>query len=86
MILSRLISRAKSENIAYGTVQSVNSTTNRLTVAARNDVVVSVSYSPTEFPSIAVGDIVAIGYKGMDRFLVSRVPAGIPSSTTILEV
>lgn len=86
MILERLIGRGKTENIGYGTVESINTFSSRLTVKARNDVAVTVSYSPTEFPNIAVGDVVAIGYRGLDRFLVSRVPAGLPRITILANV
>lgn len=84
--LSRLIRRLKPENISYGIVMTVDAGNKRLSVKTRNNITTYITYSPSEFPDIAVNDVVAVGSNGMNRFLVSRVPSGLPVTTIIVEV
>jgi hypothetical protein len=85
-ILSKLIQRSTPSNISYGTVLSIDKCNKRLLARCKGDVDQYIAYSPIEFPSITVGDVIMIGVANAQKFLLSRIPSGLPKTTVILDV
>lgn len=85
-ILEQWIRKGKPGNLTYGTVLNVDVGSERLFVRCKGNVDQYIIYSPSEFPNIVEGDVVSIGIFSSHKFLIGRMPSGIPKTTTILNV
>lgn len=85
-VIEQWVRKSKPENLTYGTVLNVDVGSERLFVRCKGNIDQYIIYSPDEFPNITEGDVVTIGIFKSHKFLISRVPSGIPKTSVILDV
>jgi hypothetical protein len=83
-MLDRLIRKEKPDNLQYGTVMQVDANNRRVLVSGRNGLQVWAGYEPGDFPSLSVGQSVAIAIAVGSAFLVRQLSNVLPSSIEVL--
>lgn len=85
-VLEQWIRKGKPGNLTYGKVLTVDVGSERLFVRCKGNVDQYIIYSPDEFPNITSGDVISIGIFNSHKFLIGRMPSGMPKTTVILDV
>lgn len=86
MGLERLITRERRREIDYGTVLEVDSQNRRVKVRRLTGIETYADYVPSDFPSLAEGQTVAVGTASGEAFVIRAVSAALPSEITLQEV
>lgn len=85
-MLERLIRKEAPENIGYGLVITPDPNNRRALIRWRNSIEVWAAYLPSDFPTLAIDQTVALGSTGGQTFIIRLVEHAIPNQITLLEV